>query len=143
MSKLFTVAGRSRCGGCVKYRFTNDREGRVPVMIKTGHTEIELYDLPEPMTREAATQWLIAQGVLLDTPAQEGSATAVTVVRKPRNTSKPKANAAADGFVEPADQLIQSAMSRLARQYPGLGRQQLYHMVMLTAKHFGDVEPNF
>ena len=145
MSKLFTVAGRSRCGGKVKYRFTNDRVGRVPVMIKTGHTEIELYDLPAAMTREDATQWLIEQGVLLDTPPAEGAVTAVVEQSKPRaaRRAKPVEAVDDDGFVEPKEEWIQVAMTRKAREYPGLGAKQLYDMVMLTVKEFGDTEPSF
>jgi hypothetical protein len=58
MEKLFTVAGTSRCKGTVKFRFSNDIKGRIPMLIRTGHTEIDLRELPEPMTKERAIAYL-------------------------------------------------------------------------------------
>jgi hypothetical protein len=71
MEKLFTVAGTSRRNGVVKFRFSNDMKGRIPMLIRTGHTEIDLRELPEPMTKAAAIAYLES----LDTPAE----TAATV----------------------------------------------------------------
>jgi hypothetical protein len=58
MEKLFTVAGTSRCNGTVKFRFSNDMKGRIPMLVRTGHTEIDLRELPHPMTKEAAIAYL-------------------------------------------------------------------------------------
>jgi len=39
-------------------RWANDLVTRFKMLHKGGHTDIELFDLPEPMTKPDATQWL-------------------------------------------------------------------------------------
>jgi ribosomal protein S30 len=59
MSKLFTVAGTSSLDGVVKFRVANGTAAaRANVLAKNGHTCIELQDLPEAMTKEAAQAFL-------------------------------------------------------------------------------------
>ena len=48
--KLFSIAGVSKLAGSYKVRFANDMT-RVKVLAKTGHTEIELIELPKAMTK--------------------------------------------------------------------------------------------
>ena len=48
--KSFKIAGVSKLKGSYKVRFANDMT-RVKVLAKTGHTEIELIDLPRAMTK--------------------------------------------------------------------------------------------
>jgi len=67
MEKLFTVAGTSRRNGVVKFRFSNDMKGRIPMLIRTGHTEIDLRDLPEPLTKERAIAYLESLDVAVET----------------------------------------------------------------------------
>jgi hypothetical protein len=67
MEKLFTVAGTSRRNGVVKFRFSNDLKGRIPMLIRTGHTEIDLRELPEPMTKAAAIAYLESLDVAVET----------------------------------------------------------------------------
>ena len=57
--KLFTHAGVSRLKGQYKARFATD-SGRVKVLIKTGHDNIDIVQLPEPMTKVAAIEYLIS-----------------------------------------------------------------------------------
>jgi hypothetical protein len=137
MDKTFTRAGTSRLNGVVAYRFANDLN-RERVLAKNGHTEIVFYELGEAMTKDAAVLFLNSQGI-----TAEGN----RVTAKAPKTKKVRAVKAEaaddDGFVEPTDERIQVAMSRLARENPGLTAQQLYDSVMMTVKHFGDVEPNF
>ena len=57
--KLFTHAGVSRLKGQFKSRFATD-SGRVKVLIKTGHDCIDMIELPEPMTKIAAIEYLIS-----------------------------------------------------------------------------------
>lgn len=53
--KSFRVAGVSAVKGNYKVRFANDMS-RVKVLIKTGHTDIELIELPSAMSKgEVAT----------------------------------------------------------------------------------------
>ena len=61
MTKTFTVAGTSNLNGTVKFRFANDLKGRIKVLERNGHTDIDLRELPEPMTKEAAIQYLEAE----------------------------------------------------------------------------------
>ena len=62
MSKLFTVAGTSVLNGEKTYRFANTMD-RVKGLEKSGHTEVELMELPEAMTKEAAVEFLTENGV--------------------------------------------------------------------------------
>lgn len=63
-NKLFTVAGTARnADGTVKARFANDLVARIKILNKAGCTEINLMELPEPMTKLAALQYLQTQGI--------------------------------------------------------------------------------
>jgi hypothetical protein len=55
--KLFTVAGTSKLDGSVKCRFANDVM-RVKVLAKSGHEDITLIELPEPLTKLAAVKFI-------------------------------------------------------------------------------------
>lgn len=156
--RTFTVAGVSTEDGVLKFRVANDLEGRIAMLERCGNVNINLVALPNPMTKEEAAAHLLespfctpdVRALLAAVAAKEA-----TVVRKPRAEKTPRVKVAKtvakpeadvvddDGFVEPKDERIQVAMSRLARQYKGLGARQLYEMVMLTQKEFGDTEPNF
>ena len=62
--KLFTVAGTARNpDGTVKARFANDLVARIKILNKAGCTDINLVELPEPMTKVAALEYLQTQGV--------------------------------------------------------------------------------
>lgn len=54
---MFKVAGVSRCNGVFKVRFANDMD-RVKILVKTGHDEIELMELPEAMDKPAVVTFL-------------------------------------------------------------------------------------
>jgi hypothetical protein len=53
MDKLFSVAGVSTLNGFVKYRVANSLK-REAILRKSGHTDIKLIELPNPMTKEDA-----------------------------------------------------------------------------------------
>jgi hypothetical protein len=55
--KSFKIAGVSKLAGSYKVRFANDMT-RVKVLAKTGHTEIELIDLPKAMTKPELVTFL-------------------------------------------------------------------------------------
>lgn len=55
--KMFTIAGVSKLKGAYKVRFANDMT-RVKVLAKTGHTEIELIELPKAMDKPAIVTFL-------------------------------------------------------------------------------------
>jgi len=59
MSQLFTVAGTSTLPeGGTKVRYANDMT-RVKVLVKGGHTNIDLIELPKAMTKEDIVAYLI------------------------------------------------------------------------------------
>ena len=61
-NKLFTVAGTAtNPDGTTKVRFANDLVARVKILTKSGCTNIELVELPEPMTKLAGLEYLQEQ----------------------------------------------------------------------------------
>ena len=58
MSK-FTHAGVSRFKGQFKARWANDA-ARVKVLAKNGHTDIDVIQLPQPMTKLESAQYLLS-----------------------------------------------------------------------------------
>lgn len=61
MTKVFSHAGVSRLNGVMKARFANDAM-RVKVLTKSGHTDIDLVEFLEPLSKEAAVLKLIEMG---------------------------------------------------------------------------------
>jgi hypothetical protein len=55
---MFKVTGVSTQGGLTKVRFANDFVSRVKMLIKAGHTDIELMELPEAMSKADAVTYL-------------------------------------------------------------------------------------
>jgi hypothetical protein len=63
--KLFTVAGTAtNADGTTKARFANDLVARIKILNKSGCTNINLMELPQPMTKLQALQYLTAQGIV-------------------------------------------------------------------------------
>ena len=61
--KLFTVAGTAKNpNGTVKARFANDLVARIKILNKAGCTDINLIELPKPMTKLEALQHLQTLG---------------------------------------------------------------------------------
>ena len=61
-SKQFKVIGVSTLNGKTKVRFANDMT-RIKVLIKNGHTDVELFELPDAMTKEAALAYVSEQNL--------------------------------------------------------------------------------
>jgi hypothetical protein len=59
MSKSFTHAGVSKLDGKFKMRFANDSL-RTKVLIKNGHTDIDIVELKHPMNKEEAVAYLLS-----------------------------------------------------------------------------------
>ncbi len=55
----YKIAGVSRLNGEFKVRFANDMT-RVKVLAKNGHSDIDLIELKEPMTKEDAVAFLLS-----------------------------------------------------------------------------------
>ena len=65
--KTFTVAGTAtNTDGTAKARFANDLVARIKILNKTGCTDINLMELPRPMTKLEALQYITEQGVTGD-----------------------------------------------------------------------------
>lgn len=63
-NKTFTVAGTAvNPDGTVKARFANDLVARIKILNKTGCTNINLIELPQPMTKIEALKYLQEQGI--------------------------------------------------------------------------------
>ena len=84
--KLFTVAGTAKnADGTVKARFANDLVARIKILNKAGCTEINLIELPEPMTKLQALQYLTEQGI---TEGDAGFAVANKLAEKAKLAKK-------------------------------------------------------
>ena len=61
-SKTFKVVGTSNLNGKTKVRFANDMT-RVKVLVKGGHTNVELFELPSAMTKDEAIAYVRANNL--------------------------------------------------------------------------------
>jgi ribosome-interacting GTPase 1 len=76
--KLFTIAGTSVEKGITKFRVaTGSIKRRVTVLKMCGNTEIQLQELPEPMTRAAAMAF-----IGFEKPAKAARVTAPVAVQR-------------------------------------------------------------
>lgn len=62
---LFKVAGVSTLNGVTKVRFANDFVSRVKMLIKSGHTDIELIELTEPLSKSEVVRYLKTTDLML------------------------------------------------------------------------------
>lgn len=63
-NKMFTVAGTAtNPDGTTKARFANDMVARVKILAKAGCTNVNLVELPQPMTKLDALQYLQTLGI--------------------------------------------------------------------------------
>ena len=81
---LFKVAGVSTFNGLTKVRFANDFVSRVKMLIKGGHTDINLLELPTAMTKPDAVTYLKTTD-LVNTPLY---ANTIAVADEKYNTVK-------------------------------------------------------
>jgi hypothetical protein len=70
--KTFAVAGVSTLEGKTKIRFMNDST-RVKILIKNGHTDIDLVDLPREMNKAEIAQHLTEINFANGRPAVEAA----------------------------------------------------------------------
>ena len=71
--KTFTIAGTSNANGTVTLRVATGRVSvREGVLRRAGHTDIQLRELPNPMTRAEAAAWLAEQGISAVLPVKGG-----------------------------------------------------------------------
>jgi len=59
-NKTFLTVGTSNLNGKIKFRFANcSAKARTMKLVRSGHTEIDLIELPEAMSKEAAKDYFI------------------------------------------------------------------------------------
>lgn len=68
--KLFTIAGSSTHNEETKLRFANDI-ARIKVLVKGGHTDIKLIQLPNAMTKSSAALYLKTSNEFQDAESQQ------------------------------------------------------------------------
>jgi hypothetical protein len=86
----FTVAGVTGENGIVKVRFANDMAARVKLFVKCGCSPMELVELPKPMTKAEACQYLLDQGGVF---AEYKDIIAQTMAKKVGAVAAPKVKA--------------------------------------------------
>lgn len=72
-SKTFKVVGVSTLNGKIKVRFANDMT-RVKVLVKNGHTDVNLFELPSAMTKDAALAYVREHNLFTLPEASDASA---------------------------------------------------------------------
>jgi hypothetical protein len=104
MDKTFTIAGTSVYNGVKTFRFANGKANlRVNMLRHFGHTDINLVELPKPMTKVQAAAWLLTnvrgvKGAVIPTRAADKTAKNEMVLeaeRKAAAVAKAKATRAA------------------------------------------------
>jgi hypothetical protein len=112
MSKSFTHAGVSKQDGQFKVRFANDAM-RTKVLIKNGHTDIDIVELKHAMTKEDAVAFLIS--IDFDNGNKEVRAALEAEVEKrtetPKATAKPTVKAKATAKAKPTMEGIKAKVA--------------------------------
>jgi hypothetical protein len=86
LEKTFTVAGTAtNADGTAKARFANDLVARIKILNKAGCTNINLVELPGPMTKLQALQHLQSLGI---TEGDAGYAVANKLAEKTKIAKK-------------------------------------------------------
>jgi|TARA_B100001964_G_C14215196_1_gene592408 hypothetical protein len=83
---MYTVAGVSTSNGKTKVRFANDYVGRFKILTKNGHTDVNILELPNSMSKGDVCKFLSTHEKFQDEASQ--SAIAEFVVRNVK-VSKP------------------------------------------------------
>jgi hypothetical protein len=104
----FSVAGVSTQHGITKVRFANDLASRVKLLAKGGHNPLELVQLPKPMTKSEACQYLLSVGgvfeqwnaLITETMGKKSGAPATQSAKAPKQAKAP-AKAAKAKVVKP------------------------------------------
>jgi hypothetical protein len=79
--KLFTVAGYSTKDNKIKARFATDMT-RIKTLLKTGHSDIQLYELAKPLNKVEALQYLVAKNI----PGAAGVAIAEELAKRTKRS---------------------------------------------------------
>jgi hypothetical protein len=147
--KTFTVAGTSIENGTLKFRAANSLAGRVLMLERCDNTDINLIELPTPMTKPDAAAHLLTLPAFADAATLLASvgvkaAPAAPKAKKPAATSAAKAT---DAVVDESDAKFTALVAEKKLSFPSHTDEQLMELVRFQAKaalkEFGDIEPNF
>jgi hypothetical protein len=115
MSK-FAVAGVSRCEkGNYRVRVANDFAGRIKILVRGGHTDVELRELPEPMTKGEVATWLKASelyakpefaAAIDEADAKYNTVVTVRVAREPKPAKPTKSAKTMDSLIARAKEVV-------------------------------------
>lgn len=96
MSQTFSHAGVSKLDGEFKVRFANDAM-RTKILVKNGHTDIDIIELKHPMTKVEIVEYLLSIDFDNGNKAVRAALEAAQEKRteKPKATPAPKAKAVA------------------------------------------------
>lgn len=110
MSKLFAFAGTCTEKGATVYKFANDAK-RAKALERFGCTDINMIELPFTMAKEAAIDYLNAQGITASKAPRAAKAAKPAKVSKPAKAAqvpavakrvgdKPRANQSYEEFAK-------------------------------------------
>jgi len=120
MSKTFTHAGVSKLDGSFKVRFANDAM-RTKVLIKSGHTDIDLIELPNPMTKEDAVAYLLSiDFATKDTVRNEAVHEAILTELDKRSEKPAKAPKSVAPSMEGIKAKVEAKKAKVTPQVPAL-----------------------
>jgi hypothetical protein len=113
----FTHAGVSKLDGEFKVRFANDAM-RTKVLIKNGHTDIDIIELKTPMTKEDAIAYLISIDFDNGNTAVRSALEAEVDKRSPKAASKDKPKKEAKKPKAPAKPITLETIKAKAKTVP-------------------------
>lgn len=113
----FTHAGVSKLDGEFKVRFANDAM-RTKVLIKNGHTDIDIIELKTPMTKEDAVAYLISIDFDNGNTAVRSALEAEVDKRSPKAASKDKPKKEAKKPKAPAKPITLETIKAKAKTVP-------------------------
>ena len=107
--KLFNYAGTARSGGELKVSFANDNVARFKANSKRGHSDVNYYELPEPMTKKSACEYLL-KNVELDDEQRYAVTARIADLKKIERRLKRKNGEVS--VITTADQLLKAIGAR-------------------------------
>ena len=119
MSKTFTHAGVSKLNGSFKVRFANDAM-RTKVLIKSGHTDIDLMELPNPMTKEDAVAYLLSIDFATDKFGVTNHAVHEAILAEVDKRAEKPAKVKAEPTMEAIEAKVAAKKAKVTPQVPAL-----------------------
>ena len=119
MSKTFSHAGVSKLNGEFKVRFANDAL-RTKVLIKGGHTDIDLMELPNPMSKEDAIAYLLSIDFATDKFGVTNHAVHEAILAEVDKRAEKPAKVKAEPSMEAIEAKVAAKKAKATPQVPAL-----------------------